>query len=90
MPAFDSRTFHRGVLKLNLNPFTDNFFLLLIMDNPKPPGAGSLWNPNSWHWEEKDYTNIAKQLIEKKIAELKLTKDGITIANSCKNIKGEA
>jgi activator of HSP90 ATPase len=60
------------------------------MDNPKPPGAGSIWNPNSWHWEEKDYTSIAKTLIESKIASLTFSKDGIAITHTCKSVKGDA
>lgn len=33
----------------------------------KPQGAGSIWNPNSWHWEMKNYTETAKKLIEEKV-----------------------
>lgn len=58
--------------------------------NGKPKGAGSLWNPNSWHWEAKDYTAIAKSLIEKKIQALTVNEGGVKITNSCKNVKGDA
>ena len=26
-------------------------------------GVGSIWNKNSWHWEEKNYTEKAKQFL---------------------------
>lgn len=29
-------------------------------------GVGSIWNKNSWHWEEKNYTDWGK----KRLAEL--------------------
>ena len=34
--------------------------------------AGSVWNKNSWHWEEKDYGKWAKQRLVEVIANLKL------------------
>lgn len=33
----------------------------------KVSGAGSLWNVNSWHWEAKDYTKEAGELLSEKI-----------------------
>ena len=24
-------------------------------------GVGSIWNKNSWHWEERNYTELAKK-----------------------------
>ena len=56
----------------------------------KPQGAGSLWNPNSWHWEEKDYTNLAKKLIEDKINSTKAEHSGITLTLVTKGVKGDA
>ena len=26
-------------------------------------GVGSIWNKNSWHWEEKNYTEVAKKFL---------------------------
>ena len=26
-------------------------------------GVGSIWNKNSWHWEEKNYSEIAKEFL---------------------------
>lgn len=34
---------------------------------PNEQAVGSLWNPNSWHWENKNYTEKAKELLKKKI-----------------------
>ena len=28
---------------------------------------GSVWNPNSWHWETKNYLPIAKKIIEENV-----------------------
>ena len=56
----------------------------------KIQATGSVWNPNSWHWEEKDYTKIAKEVIEMKIASLIIESNGIRITNKCKEVKGDA
>ncbi|CAD8157485.1 unnamed protein product [Paramecium pentaurelia] len=57
----------------------------------KPQGAGSIWNPNSWHWEEKNYTTIAKQLIEQKINSVKVQSGDVTLTNiEIKSISGDA
>ena len=34
--------------------------------------AGSIWNKNSWHWEEKDYNKVAKALIKEQLESLEL------------------
>ncbi|KAM3134212.1 hypothetical protein pb186bvf_013730 [Paramecium bursaria] len=57
----------------------------------KVQGAGSIWNPNSWHWEEKNYTPIAKKLIEEKLKSCKVQNGDFTIFNQeIKNFTGEA
>jgi hypothetical protein len=33
----------------------------------KVEGSGSLWNVNSWHWEAKNYTPQAKDLIKEHV-----------------------
>ena len=48
----------------------------------KPQGAGSIWNPNSWHWEMKNYTTVSKKLIEDKVAKLDIKDDTFVINNS--------
>ncbi len=42
------------------------------MTEKKQEGAGSVWNPNSWHWEQKNYTEISKKILEEKFLSLKL------------------
>jgi len=27
-------------------------------------GVGSIWNKNSWHWEERNYTDLAKKWLQ--------------------------
>ena len=34
--------------------------------------TGSIWNKNSWHWEEKDYNKVAQSLIKEQIESLEL------------------
>ncbi len=29
--------------------------------------AGSIWNKNSWHWEEKNYTEFAKKFLSERL-----------------------
>jgi activator of HSP90 ATPase len=38
----------------------------------KAEGVGSVWNPNSWHWESKNYSQLAKAIIEEKFLGLVL------------------
>lgn len=26
-------------------------------------GVGSIWNKNSWHWEERNYSEVAKKFL---------------------------
>ena len=40
--------------------------------------VGSIWNPNSWHWENKNYTKEATEYINKKILDHRFKKDDIT------------
>ena len=35
--------------------------------------TGSLWNKNSWHWEEKDYNKVAKQILTESLQSAALT-----------------
>jgi activator of HSP90 ATPase len=36
----------------------------------KPQAVGSIWNVNSWHWEMKNYSQPAKQILEKLLLSL--------------------
>lgn len=31
--------------------------------NSTSQGYGSIWNKNSWHWEERNYTELAKKIL---------------------------
>ena len=35
-------------------------------------GVGSIWNKNSWHWEEKNYTKKAQDYLTEKVAALSI------------------
>ena len=39
-------------------------------------GAGSLWNKNSWHWEEKKYTTWAHGWLREKLTAINVEKSG--------------
>ncbi len=57
----------------------------------KAKAVGSIWNPNSWHWEQKNYTPAAKKLLEQKILALRLEEGGILVTNhKIKSITGDA
>lgn len=47
----------------------------------KVEAAGSLWNVNSWHWEAKDYTKDASELLTEKVMSIVIEKDGIKITH---------
>jgi activator of HSP90 ATPase len=38
-------------------------------------GVGSIWNKNSWHWEEKNYTEQAKKYLERELIKISVTSD---------------
>merc|ERR1712137_478949 len=53
--------------------------------------SGSIWNPNSWHWENKNYTKEATEYIRSKILDHSFKKGDITfILTDIKKLKGEA
>lgn len=57
----------------------------------KPQGAGSIWNPNSWHWEMKNYTEVSKKLLEEKILQMDIKDEANVITNTkVKFVKAEA
>ncbi|CRG95290.1 activator of Hsp90 ATPase, putative [Plasmodium gallinaceum] len=57
--------------------------------------AGSVWNRNSWHWEEKNYNKWGESYIKSKLINLKIEKDNLTIyfdnidisGNTCVSIR---
>ena len=51
----------------------NDFFSLMLNEQDKPPapmekvekvaGVGSIWNNNNWFYEEKNYSNFAKEYL---------------------------
>jgi len=39
-------------------------------DQQKPQGFGSIWNNNSWFYEEKNFTKFAKEWLKDNITKL--------------------
>ena len=35
-------------------------------------GVGSIWNKGNWHWEEKNYTEFAKEYLKEKWCSIRL------------------
>jgi activator of HSP90 ATPase len=34
--------------------------------------VGSIWNKNSWHWEERNYTEVAKKWLQENLAKIEV------------------
>lgn len=51
---------------------------------------GSVWNPNSWHWEQKNYNVLVKGLIEDKIKTILLDNKEAKVSMTKVTAKGEA
>eukprot|EP00331_Platyophrya_macrostoma_P030156 CAMPEP_0176438732 /NCGR_PEP_ID=MMETSP0127-20121128/19484_1 /TAXON_ID=938130 /ORGANISM="Platyophrya macrostoma, Strain WH" /LENGTH=205 /DNA_ID=CAMNT_0017822789 /DNA_START=39 /DNA_END=656 /DNA_ORIENTATION=+ len=61
------------------------------MAESKPQGAGSVWNVNNWHWESKNYTEFAKEVLSKKLLNYTFKKDDLTfVIEKIAKVKGEA
>lgn len=59
--------------------------------NNKTSGFGSIWNNNSWFYEEKNFTKFAKEYLTDEICKLQVTKNDITVNfYEIKTITGEA
>jgi hypothetical protein len=35
-------------------------------------GVGSIWNKNSWHWEERNYTDLAKKWLQENLIRIEV------------------
>lgn len=35
-------------------------------------GVGSIWNKNSWHWEERNYTELAKKYLSENLVKIEI------------------
>jgi len=61
------------------------------MATTNPQGVGSIWNVNSWHWENKNYTEVAKDMLTKKLTNYFWSRDGINfVFEKVDKLKGEA
>ncbi|SCL98147.1 activator of Hsp90 ATPase, putative [Plasmodium chabaudi chabaudi] len=52
--------------------------------------AGSIWNKNSWHWEEKNYNKWGESYIKSKLIHLKIEDEDLSIYFDTINITGNA
>ncbi|ANQ07723.1 Uncharacterized protein PCOAH_00019920 [Plasmodium coatneyi] len=52
--------------------------------------AGSVWNRNSWHWEEKNYNKWGESYIKNKLSDLKIEKEGLSVYFDRVDISGNA
>ena len=56
-------------------------------------GVGSIWNSNSWHWEEKNYTEQAKKYLESELVKISVHSDSppaTTTLYEVKSVNGSA
>lgn len=57
----------------------------------KSAGFGSIWNNNSWFFEEKNFTKFAKEWLTTELSKLTFTGDDIKVSlYEMKTIEGEA
>lgn len=60
-------------------------------DNTKSAGFGSIWNKNSWFYEEKNFTKFAKEWLTNEICKVSVTKNDIFVRlYEVKTIEGQA
>jgi activator of HSP90 ATPase len=53
--------------------------------------AGSIWNSNSWHWEDKNYTQTSHAFLKEHLPKVALKKDDFEIKlYDVKEIKGDS
>jgi activator of HSP90 ATPase len=43
-------------------------------------GVGSIWNKNSWHWEERNYTELAKKWLFENLVKIELNSEKEQVA----------
>ncbi|SBT34663.1 hypothetical protein POVWA2_023220 [Plasmodium ovale wallikeri] len=52
--------------------------------------AGSVWNRNNWHWEEKNYDKWGESYIKCKLTNLSVESDQLSIRFDKVDVKGNA
>lgn len=61
------------------------------MESKAPAGFGSIWNNNSWFYEEKNFTKFATGWLTKELTKISLTKNQVTVElYDLKSIEGQA
>jgi activator of HSP90 ATPase len=54
-------------------------------------GVGSMWNKGSWHWEERNYTVLAKKILSERIVKIAIESEDLRIKlYEMKSIEGSA
>ena len=55
-------------------------------------GVGSIWNKGGWHWEERNYTDFAKDYLTKQWCSIskQTNKDALIEIYEVKELKGSA
>lgn len=38
-------------------------------------GVGSIWNKNSWHWEERNYSELAKKFLSENLIKIEIVNE---------------
>jgi len=57
----------------------------------KTQGFGSIWNNNSWFYEEKNFTKFAKEYLTAEMCKLTVTKNDAEVSfYEMKSIEGDA
>jgi activator of HSP90 ATPase len=57
----------------------------------KTQGFGSIWNNNSWFFEERNFNKFAKEYLNEVICKLQITKGDVLVRlYEIKTIEGEA
>jgi activator of HSP90 ATPase len=71
------------------------FFLLIIIIKAQMvsanTGVGSVWNKGSWHWEERNYTEFAKEFLSREWCNISINaNDAQIVVYEVKELKGSA
>lgn len=60
-------------------------------ETSKPAGFGSIWNSNSWFYEEKNYNKFAKDWIKEQLPKISEKRGDVTVRiDEVKTIEGTA
>lgn len=78
------KTFQNNLKSLNTNKMVDNTVA-------QGSGVGSIWNKGNWHWEEKNYTDFAKEFLTREWCSIvHRTAEAEIMIYEIKELKGSA